>query len=177
MQYTDDQKAEALRLYGEIGAAATAHRLDIPPRTIRYWANQAHLATARTQNLESAAAMLAASHRRMREEFRLRLLEKGLDALDRMDQEHIDYRGKEVYKVSWEVAPADAFKSYAVAAAVLIDKYRLEMGEATTRTEEVASHDIDRSVAQLVAELARRGEAPTPPGVVDRAFPAGPATP
>ena len=84
--------------------------------------------------LIAARAMLALRHNQLREELRVRLLEKALDALDRMDERHIDYKGNNALEVSWEVAPSGAFKDYATGAAILIDKYRLEMGETTSRT-------------------------------------------
>lgn len=153
MTYSDQEKAEGLARYLEVGASEAARLLGIPARTIRYWANQADLATARTQNLEDAGKMLAVSHQRMREEFRLRLMEKALDALDRMDQKHIDYRGKDATMVTWEVAPSGAFKDYATAAAILDDKYRLEMGEATSRVHSKVEIETD-----MDTELRRTAE-------------------
>lgn len=162
-QYSAEQKAQALALYLEVGASETSRRLNIPPRTVRYWANQADLATARTQNLEDASAMLAVTHHRMREEFRLRLMEKALDALDRMDQEHVDFRGKDATKVTWEVAPSGAFKDYATAAAILDDKYRLEMGESTSRVESkitaTMEDSIDVELRKALEEWKRQSDA------------------
>lgn len=153
-QYTDAQRAEALELYQELGASETARRLDISPRTVRYWATQANLAKARTQNLEEAATMLAAEHKAKREELRLRLMDQALDALDRMDQRHIDFRGKDAMQVEWATAPADAYKAYATSAAILIDKYRLEMGESTGRME--VSTFADEELRRMAEEFARQ---------------------
>lgn len=152
--YTADQKQEALDLYQQIGARATAEQLDIPPRTVRHWATLAGLAKAREQNLEDGARMLAAVHQAKREEIRVRLMDLILDAMDRTDQKHIDYRGKDVVQVEWETAPAEAFKAYAVAIGVLIDKYRLEMGEATGRTESLTLDVIESNIQRLEARMA-----------------------
>ena len=158
MKYTDEQRQQALDLYVDVGSAEASRRLDIPARTIRHWATQADLAQARGQKTEAARAMLAIRHAEMREELRARLLEKALDALDRMDQIHYDYKGKDAKKVEYEVAPSGAFKDYATGAAILIDKYRLEMGETTSRVHHEGTDDIDRSVRNLVAELERRSQ-------------------
>lgn len=156
MVYTDQQREAALAAYVEHGSAEAARRLDIPARTIRYWANQAELTQARAEKTEAAREMLALRHAEMREELRVRLLEKALDALDRMDATHIDYRGKDARKVEWDVAPAGAFKDYATGAAILIDKYRLEMGEHTARAEVTSETAIDAEVRRLVDELGRQ---------------------
>lgn len=156
MAYTDQQRADALTAYINHGAAEASRRLDIPARTIRRWANDAELTAARTQKLEEAHAALAVRHGEMREELRVRLLEKALDALDRMDSVHVDYRGKDARRVEWEVAPSGAFKDYATGAAILIDKYRLEMGEHTARAEVTNESAIDAEVRRLVDELGRQ---------------------
>jgi len=166
MTYTEEQKAEALAAYLEVGSAEAGRRLGIPSRTIRHWVTQRALAQVRREKTEVAIAQLVLLQEHMREELRTRLLEKGLDALDRMDQVHVDYRGKDSVRVEWEVAPAAAFKDYAVAMAVLLDKYRLEMGEATQRVEESGADDIERSIRQLVDEMARRAPTQVPEGAM-----------
>ena len=145
MKYTDKQRQQALTLYTEHGATHAANETGISRRSILRWANEACLSQARAEKTEAARAMLALRHNQLREELRVRLLEKALDALDRMDEKHIDYKGKDAHQVSWEVAPSGAFKDYATGAAILIDKYRLEMGETTSRTTVEGSNDISRS--------------------------------
>ena len=133
--YTDEQRAEALTLYVEHGAAQAGRMLFIPPRTIRYWANQHAIAAARDKNLQDGSVRLQAQHDEMRQELRVRLLESALFAIDQMTAEHTDYRGKDATPVTWDVAPARDMQSYAMTVGIMLDKYRLEMGESTDRTE------------------------------------------
>jgi len=179
MSWSDEERRDALHLYTEVGTAEAARRSGIPARSIRRWANEADLAAARSLALEEGGRLLAKTHQAMRQEARVLLMEKVVDLLERMDQPHSEWKvvGNSVEKVTYDIATSGDVKNYAASINQLIDKYRLEMGEATARTEEVASGDIDRSVIQLVAELARRGEAQAPPSTMDRTLPTGPATP
>lgn len=158
MKYTATQRKKALNLYTTHGATHAANETGISARSILRWANEACLSQVRAEKTEAARAMLALRHSELREELRVRLLEKALDALNRMDERHIDYKGRDAVEVAWEIAPSGAFKDYATGAAILIDKYRLEMGETTARTTVEGSNDIDRRVAQLVEEMGRRHE-------------------
>ena len=176
MQYTDEQKAEAVSLYLEHGSAYAAEVVGCSQRSVYHWLG---LQGLQPKKPDEQRAETAARHTAKRETLRELLMDRAIDMLHRMNEPHVAtiMHDGDIAEIIHQKAEAADCKSYAVAGGILIDKYRLEMGEATARTEEVASYDIDRSVAQLVAELARRGEAPTPPGVVDRTLPTGPATP
>lgn len=65
------------------------------------------------------------------------LLEKLRDALDRMDEAHLEFfpTKDDVMERTYPKAPANAFKAYAQAFATLFKEYRLEVGEATDRPE------------------------------------------
>jgi transposase-like protein len=146
--YTDEERAEAIAHYVDHGAAQAGRMLNIPPRTIRYWANQAGLAAARDQQLEEGTQRLEKQHAEMREELRLRLLEVALLAIDRMTEEHIDYRGKDATEVRFEMASARDMQAYATTLAIVLDKYRLEVGESTSKTEvggrlEILANGVD----------------------------------
>jgi ABC-type branched-subunit amino acid transport system ATPase component len=52
---------------------------------------------------------------------------------------HIDFKGKDATEVTYPKAPAAAFQQYATSAAILIDKFRLEGGEVTERTEAITT--------------------------------------
>ena len=91
------------------------------------------------------------------------LLERAADLLERMDEPHVEFKGKDADQVTYPMAPAAAVQNYATSAAILIDKFRLEMGEATGRQEhwsnDYADHEA-RSIADTIrAELARRADA------------------
>lgn len=49
--------------------------------------------------------------------------------------------------------PADAVQKLATAAAILIDKLRLELGESTGRTESVTLGFVESEIQKLEAEL------------------------
>lgn len=157
--YTDKQKTEALELYMEHGPAEASRQCDIPSGTIRSWAYRADLPRLRYEKTEAATKASSARAELKREELRELLLDQAVDLLHRMNSPHKDFKGKDADEVWWDLAPSGATKDYATAAAILIDKYRLEMGEATSRTE--GTDDIDRNVRTLVGEMARRSEAET----------------
>ena len=154
--YTDQQRAEALDLYLQHGTAETARRLNIPKRTVRHWANQAQLAAARSQALDEGGKILAKTHAVMREELRVLLLEKTVDLLERMDQPHTEYKaaGSDIHKLEHEHATSSDVKNYASSIKDLLDKYRLEMGEATSRV--YARHeigdDVDSELRRTISE-------------------------
>lgn len=161
--YTASQREHACALYLEVGAAEAARRMNVSSRSIRRWASEAGLSAARDEKLEDGAARLHAQHGRLREELRVRLLESALDMLDRLTEPHKDYKGSDVVEVTWDMAPADACRAYMTAVGIAIDKYRLEMGEATERilTLDVISEEISRLESELDRRPART-PAPTP---------------
>lgn len=171
-EYTEDEKANALRLYGEVGLAEAWRQSGIPKPTIASWARRAGLphtdAAAKT-----AVATMAASARadQLRAELRLGLLEKAVDLLGRMDAQHVEFKNsaKEIREVVYPIAPAGAVQNYATSVGILIDKYRLEVGEATARSESRELHDKPddelrdtvRDVERLLASHAEGVTAPT----------------
>ena len=143
MNYTDAQKAEAVELSVDVGATEAARQTGISKRSINTWRNQAgHTARANIKKTEAASAVLAAAAREKRLDIHELLLDNviaGLKASDPSD--------------------AKAFQLLSVGCATHLDKYRLEMGEATGRTETVdlpsAESTIDVEVARLVEQLDR----------------------
>lgn len=161
--YTTEEKANALNLYVTVGLAEAWRTTGIPKPTIASWARRAGLphtdATAKTREATEAAAARAET---LRAELRVKLLEKASDLLDRMDAEHIDFKGKDADTVTYPIAPASAVQNYATSVGILIDKYRLEVGEATTRsesrslTEDMDDHERAALRDAIDNELARR---------------------
>ncbi len=144
----------------------------IPKPTIASWARRAHLPHT-DASLKTAVATMAASARadQLRAELRVALLEKAVDLLGRMDAEHIEFKNsaKEIREVVYPIAPAGAVQNYATSVGILIDKYRLEAGEATTRTEsrdltaKLTDDELDAAIRE--AEDALRGASATPEAV------------
>ena len=59
----------------------------------------------------------------------------------------------------WDQAPSGATKEYAIAVGILIDKFRLEMGEHTGRTEVdliTAESRIDAEIRRLSDDVAAK---------------------
>ena len=166
-EYTDEQKAEALALYPELGVAETWRRTGIPKPTIASWARRAGLphTDAATKTREATIAAAARADQ-LRAELRIKLLEKANDLLDRMDGEHVEFKNsaKEIREVRYPIAPAGVVQNYATSVGILIDKYRLEVGEATTRSEsrditsDLTDDELDDAIRE--AEEALRGTTP-----------------
>ncbi len=142
--YTDAQKAEAVNLYLVIGATAAAKQTGISRRSISTWANQAgHTAQANIKKTEVAREVLASAVAEKREELRGLLLEAG------------------IHHVTQSIA-ADTGRdaqAYMTGAGIGIDKYRLEMGEATGRTETVDLASAEASIDLEVERLAKLHDA------------------
>lgn len=158
--YTPEQRAEVLGLYVEHGPHEASRRSGVPVRTISDWAGKAGIATEATPEktraaVEKATAVREAKRAEKREDLRDLLLDKALDMLERMDAPHSEWRGqKDPVKVVYDRAEAQACQQYATATGILLDKFRLEVGESTerhdvrTRTEVVES--AERSALRLV---------------------------
>ena len=148
-KYSDDFKAEALAVYVEDGPAATARLYGMPVRTLQSWAQRMGLRTAADTKTETEAA--CAKNQELRAKLRTKLLEKCVDMLERMDSPHYEYQGREQERVVYPVAGAKECQSYATALGIMLDKFRLEVGEPTGR-EEVRHDYSDRSDADLIRE-------------------------
>lgn len=158
--YSPEQKSAALELYQSVGLAEAWRRTGIPKPTIASWARRAGLphtdAAAKTREATIAASARADQ---LRAELRVMLIEKAVDLLGRMDGEHVEFKNsaKEIREVVYPIAPAGAVQNYATSVGILIDKYRLEVGEATTRTErrDLTDHLTDEELDAAIREAER----------------------
>jgi transposase-like protein len=143
-----EKRTAVLEDVPSLGVTGAARKHGVGKATVSKWANAAGVETV--PNEQTAKATEAARLKRewLRELINTELLEKARDMLARMDQEHIDFRGKDADQVTWPKAPASACQSYATATAILIDKSQLLSGGATSRTEHV--EPIDAELARLV---------------------------
>ena len=136
----DEQRAEAVDLYVEYGTAKAARLTGISSRSIRGWAKAPGVAAARDKNLSDASERLALQQKADRAELRSVLIGKALVGAQAAD-------------------PSDpkGFQLLSVGVGTFLDKYRLEMGEAT---EVVITGDMmDQAILGMKAEL---GEDDTP---------------
>lgn len=141
MEYTAELKAEALRRYSDEGVAAVADSLQIPRGTLSVWVHRSGVERVHPLKTEAATEARVQLQAEIRAEVQLAFL---TEAWESLQQAH-------------DAKPQDRVK-LVTAAAVAIDKYRLEMGEATTRTITESADDTDRSIQQLVAEMERRSQ-------------------
>lgn len=168
--YSEEEKAAAIAQLAELGLAETWRRTGISKPTLSLWGKRAGL-TFDTSKTMAAVAQHEARQKELREELRTALLEKAVDLLQRMDSEHVDFKGKDADQVVYPIAPAGAVQNYATSVGILIDKYRLEAGEATSRNEsrDITHDDHEAAILRdvLQAELARRGQRSDDPPAVD----------
>lgn len=177
------EHAEVVALAAEVGIREASRRTGVARSTLHDWCDAAGVevyaakdVVAQTANARAVAAEVNAAKRdRLREELRLKLLEKAHDLLERMDRPHVEFKGNNANQVEYPIAPAGAVKDYAIAFAVVLDKYRLEVGEATGRTETLSvtdglSDDVKRELRTRLARSVRGESEPDgTPGDPERA--------
>ncbi len=153
--YTDQERSEALGFYEEVGAADAARLCDfvVSAGTIRQWAHRAGMSRYSAEKTQAATEATRRRASERRAELQELLLSRAIDMLLRMDETHKDFRGKDAVAVFWDKAPAGAAKDYATAAAILLDKYRLEMGEHTDRTQMITIGAVDEAIERLTVQL------------------------
>lgn len=133
-EYTEAQKDAAIDRASAAGASTAAKETGINRSTIWRWMKERDLPTAANNaRNRDAVAEVQARAAEVRARVGSKLLVRVEELLDRMTAPYQDVRSGHLRKFT--KPPANAAKDLAIAAAVLIDKYRLEMGEATTRGE------------------------------------------
>lgn len=154
-KWTEQQRTEALRLYGEHGAAEAARRTGIPAGTVASWASRAHLAGPRDENLQRAAEVNLNRAAELRAQLAIRCYTDALKLLDRLWQPRELIRvvtlrqGEETVAEAVRVLideplPGDQ-RHLGVLAAILMDKGQLLSGEATARFGK-AELDLEREL-------------------------------
>lgn len=159
--YTPKQRQEALTLYALEGPSAVEDQLGIPKSTVVDWARTAGIRTVRNERTAEAVEAARLDRELTREHLRNLMLEKAVDLIGRMDEEHIDFKGKDADEVVYPKPSPAGCQSYATAAAILLDKFRLEVGEVTGRTETRTSDHLDREIERLVEQLSAKQTEPT----------------
>lgn len=165
-KYSDDLKARALELYAEHGPAE-AHRMlrddghEIPKGTLFGWAHRDGVHGGDSSQTKAATEKARARMESKRIAIAEWLLDQASELLDRMDEEQIDFRGKDADKVVFPRANAKDVQSLAIAAAVCIDKSQLLAGEATAINEERgnplrAREAVEAKLDELASKRAER---------------------
>ena len=153
--WPSELKRQALELWRSDGPAAASKATGIPAGTIGAWVTRAALQPLHRNRVPvEALEVLREQRAARREELELRMLDTALRLVKRIEEPHVELvsSGGVVQPVELPVAPAKAAREYATAAAILLDKYRLERGEATDRTE----HGSVQPLADSLSEQERR---------------------
>ncbi len=154
--YTDEQKREAINLYIQHGTTTASQQSGIPKRTLLRWVKDSDVVARARNKTAKATAELTRLNVERRERIKSQLLEKIEDLIGRMNLPHVDFKGKDAAMVTYPVATSGDVKNYSVSIGILIDKYRLEMGESTSRAEitfEQAETRLDAEFAKLVEQF------------------------
>lgn len=140
--YTDTQKTDAVNLYVEHGLAEAHHRTGIPKPSLRNWARAAGHDTA-TLGSRAAEKTRAATQAHLDDAAEKRAL---------LGRELLDAARIHVARSIAADNGKDA-QHYMTAGAIGLDKFRLEQGEVTDRTEHVVpperSPDVEEELAKL----------------------------
>lgn len=162
--YTEAEREAALELYRTEGPRGASKKTGIHASTLSRWARKWGVVTEVTSRTEQATEAAAAKRELQRERIRTLLLDKAEDILHRLDQEHVDFKvvpqggeaGSKVVEVTYPRPTPTGAREYATAAAILIDKFRLEMGESTDRQRVEHTGDI-RVIRQMSTEELEQG--------------------
>lgn len=153
-KYSDERRQEALTAYTEHGAAEASRRLDIPARTIRDWANKAGVvAAADTKKTETARATQERRITEKRAKLRELMLDQAIDLMGRMNDPHIDFKGTGAQQVEYPTPRSGDVRNYAVAVAVLVDKFRLESGDPTAHQHHTGDNQLDKDLQALLDQF------------------------
>lgn len=179
--FTAAQRADAVALVEEHGLAEAHRRTGIAKSTLTSWVRGKGASGHRPERQRNAIEARALQRVELREKLRTQLLQTAIKALERIDQPHVEFKGSKASQVTYPVATASAFQHYVTSAAIAIDKYRLEAGEATDRTErrdltsQFDDHENDL-IGQIIRdELARRADERAAQDAVEVAGPTGAA--
>ncbi len=135
-KYTDTQRQDAVDLYVEHGATEAARRTGVSRRSVNEWAKAAGVtAQAKIEKTQQARDVLATTVAKDREELRLLLLEAARTLTRRAIATNKAREGQ----------------AWMTGAAIGIDKYRLEMGEATALV--ITGDMMDQAINDMRAEL------------------------
>ena len=162
--YSPKEREAAVALYESEGLAGAHRATGISKPSIKRWAERSGVVTFHEEKVQAATEARNIRIAALRAVLKERMLQEAAYCMEAIHNEHIDFKSAGPLgpmKVVFPVAPAAAVQHYATAFGILIDKFRLESGEVTSRDEHrnIDQSDIDRELAGLCAEMARREKA------------------
>ena len=145
-----EKKAIALLKTTDQSMTAIAKAVGMSPQTISRWAKKYGVERTIPKNL--VAAIEARDERILarRSHLRERMIDEAHALLDRINEPHIEFMSAGAMgpqRVVYESARSGDIKNYVTSVAILVDKLRLESGEANERK------DIEITVAQAQSVL------------------------
>ena len=138
--WPSERQEEALALYLAHGSIEASAQTGIPAGTIRRWACDRGVTAGRMEALKATAASRRNAADVARAELRDQLLEVAGEMVSKVHE-----------MMGGEWSGRDA-RDLMVAAGIALDKYRLEMGEATGREETLTLSAVERGIALLEAQ-------------------------
>lgn len=170
MQWTPEQRAEALKLLAEVGKAEASRRLGIPAGTIAAWGarngvSAPVLSTERTAAVNAKALTIAERKAHLAE----RMLTEAEGMIGQLHARTYERKPMvvsdgpsvgshiEIAEVVYDRPPTADQKRIVEAVSILVDKIQLLTGEATARTEALGAEAPKREhLANVVDQLAQR---------------------
>jgi len=160
--YTPEERSHALELYVRVGPCQAARETGIKKPTIRSWAKKAGLKPP-TEHIGEAAKATEARIAAKRAAIKEKLIDRAAEMLERMGESMSVWVGSGAtpVEVKVEKPPAGVCKDLATTVGILIDKFRLEAGEVTSRDEHhnIQQSELDHDIDALLAEMAHREKA------------------
>jgi transposase-like protein len=154
-RFSDAQRQQIVANWREHGTSATARRFGCSNSTVKRFVVAAGIDASQDSRDRLAAAAVSGKARRA--ELRVKLLKQAMTLIDRMGEKHVEYRGARAIPIEHDHATATECRDYALAVAILIDKFRLEMGDCDSRRETITPDEVDAEIARLEAQIAAEG--------------------
>lgn len=169
--YTPQFKAEVLEFYVTNGARAASKKFRVPVGTILRWGRVTGLdIEVSKQDIAASATESRQEQAKLRrEELKIELLEASSEVLGMIrditemattavsDGKTAEPGSKEALQALFASNPkiAQSAREWGVTLAVLVDKFRLEMGEATERKAYI-NEEVRQTLTSKLDELAKR---------------------
>jgi cell division septum initiation protein DivIVA len=174
MQWTPDQRDEALRLLAEVGKAEAARRTGIPAGTIASWGARTGVAAPAAEQTRVATDARLATIAERKARLAERMLTEAEGMVGQLHQRTYERKPMvvsdgqaagshiEIAEVTYDRPPTADQKRIVEAVAILVDKIQLLTGDATARIEQTGEGGVPVKREQLVTvvdQLAARRSA------------------
>jgi hypothetical protein len=172
MQWTQDQRDDALRLLAEVGKAEAARRTGIPAGTIASWGARLGVTAPSVDAQQAALAAKATSVADRKARLAERMLTEAEAMIGQLHAETVERKplvvsdGRnegshiEIAEVIYDRPPTADQKRIVEAVAILVDKIQLLTGDATARIEQTgdgaAAQPKREQLVNVVDQLAER---------------------